>query len=62
MKQVSLPDNRKVSRHAWKILGATSLTNFVVGLDLSITNVAIPAMGREFTSASTADLSWVLTF
>lgn len=44
------------------MLGATSLTNFVVGLDLSITNVAIPDMQREFSAASTADLSWVLTF
>ncbi len=51
-----------VDRHAWAVLGATSLTNFVVGLDLSITNVAVPDMQREFASASTADLSWVLTF
>ncbi len=51
-----------VDGSAWKVLGATSLTNFVVGLDLSITNVAIPDMQREFASASTADLSWVLTF
>ncbi len=51
-----------VDRSAWKVLGATSLTNFVVGLDLSITNVAVPDMQREFSTASTADLSWVLTF
>ncbi|WP_428122836.1 MFS transporter [Candidatus Poriferisodalis sp.] len=62
MIQVIHPGTLNVSSRAWKILGATSLTNFVVGLDLSITNVAIPDMGREFTSASTADLSWVLTF
>ena len=44
------------------MLGATALTNFVVGLDLSITNVAVPDIERHFTSASTADISWVLTF
>jgi MFS family permease len=51
-----------VDRRAWRILAATSLTNFLVGLDLSITNVAVPDMRREFTNASTADVSWVLTF
>ena len=44
------------------MLAATALTNFVVGLDLSITNVAIPDLETTFESASTADLSWVLTF
>jgi hypothetical protein len=51
-----------VSRHAWKILGVTSLTNFVAGLDLSMANVAIPDIQRTFPTASTADVSWVLTF
>lgn len=55
-------DGDRVTGRAWKILGATALTNFVVGLDLSITNVAVPDMQREFADASTADLSWVLTF
>ena len=62
MKQVTVPTAVRVSRQAWKVLGATALTNFVVGLDLSITNVAVPDIGREFISASTADTSWVLTF
>jgi len=61
--QVSLQDaSRVVDSGAWKVLGATSLTNFVVGLDLSITNVAVPDIQREFSTASTADVSWVLTF
>ncbi|MGH1491464.1 MAG: MFS transporter [Acidimicrobiales bacterium] len=51
-----------VSRHAWKILGATSLTNFVAGLDLSMVNVAVPDIQETFPTASTADVSWVLTF
>ena len=62
VKQVTPPTTARVSRQAWKVLGATALTNFVVGLDLSITNVAVPDIGREFISASTADTSWVLTF
>lgn len=52
----------KVSSAAWKILVATCLTNFVIGLDLSITNVAIPNIEKSFSSASTADVSWCLTF
>ncbi|HCJ85702.1 MAG TPA: hypothetical protein DHV80_04020 [Acidimicrobiaceae bacterium] len=52
----------KVSAASWKILIATCLTNFVIGLDLSITNVAIPNIEKSFSSASTADVSWCLTF
>lgn len=52
----------RVSRHAWKILGATSLTNFVAGLDLSMVNVAVPDIQETFPDVSTADVSWVLTF
>ncbi|MEL7157675.1 MAG: MFS transporter [Actinomycetota bacterium] len=62
MTQAAPVDSARVTGRAWKILGATALTNFVVGLDLSITNVAVPDMQREFAGASTADLSWVLTF
>ena len=52
----------RVSATACKILVATCLTNFVIGLDLSITNVAIPNIQESFASASTADISWSLTF
>ncbi len=66
IKQVSpseLPQQLpKVSAASWKILIATCLTNFVIGLDLSITNVAIPNIEKSFSSASTADVSWCLTF
>lgn len=44
------------------MLAATSLANLLVGLDTSIASVAFPALKSAFTSASTADLSWVLTF
>ncbi len=52
----------RVPHVAWKILIATCLTNFVIGLDLSITNIAIPNIQETFTSASTSDVSWCLTF
>ena len=52
----------RVTKTAWKVLIATSLTNFAVGLDMSMTNVAIPDIQRSFPSASTADLSWAITF
>ena len=56
------PELTKVSSTAWKILVATCLTNFVIGIDLSVTNVAIPNIQESFASASTADISWSLTF
>ena len=65
MKKVSVggaEGNVVVTKRAWKVLGVTSLTNIAIGLDLSITNVAIPDMQSSFPSASTADLSWTLTF
>lgn len=66
MKVVSFEDGSheltKVSATAWKILIATCLTNFVIGFDLAITNVAIPNIENSFSSANTADISWCLTF
>ncbi len=60
--QSAVGADARVSRQAWKILGATSLTNFVAGLDLSMVNVAVPNIQETFPTASTADVSWVLTF
>lgn len=54
--------NTNISKRAWLVLAATSLANFLVGLDTSIASVAFPALKAAFPSASTADLSWVLTF
>ena len=52
--RVSIPHS------AWKVLAATGLGMFIVGLDLSIANVAFPDIQRSFPTASLADLSWVL--
>lgn len=45
----------------WPVFLVTSLGAFLVSLDLSIVNVAFPALARAFPSASRADLSWVVT-
>lgn len=57
-----LATDGRVTRRAWLVLIATSLGIFLVGVDTSIANVAFPDLQADFPSASTADLSWVLTF
>ncbi len=39
----------------------TSLGAFMGSLDLSIVNVAFPALERSFSGDTTADLAWVIT-
>ena len=39
----------------------TALGAFVASLDLSIVNVAFPAIHRSFTGSTQADLAWILT-
>jgi EmrB/QacA subfamily drug resistance transporter len=45
----------------WQVFVVTSLGAFLVSLDLSIVNVAFPAMARAFPAASRGDLAWVVT-
>jgi EmrB/QacA subfamily drug resistance transporter len=45
----------------WQVFVVTSLGAFVVSLDLSIVNVAFPAMAQAFPTASRAELAWVIT-
>jgi EmrB/QacA subfamily drug resistance transporter len=45
----------------WQVFAVTSLGAFVVSLDLSIVNVAFPAMALAFPAASRAELAWVIT-
>jgi EmrB/QacA subfamily drug resistance transporter len=44
----------------WQVLTVVSVAVFMVSLDLFIVNIAFPDIGRDFTSAGTAELSWVL--
>ena len=45
----------------WAVFAVTSLGAFVVSLDLSIVNVAFPAMAQAFPAANRAELAWVIT-
>ena len=40
---------------------ALALANFVVVLDVTIANLALPAVGRDFAVDDIADLSWIVT-
>ena len=44
----------------WKVLLLSSLAVFMVFLDVTIVNIAFPAIRRTFTDTSLSDLSWVL--
>lgn len=44
----------------WKVLLVVSVAVFMASLDLFIVNVAFPDIGRDFSGASEASLSWVL--
>jgi len=49
------PDPRR-----WKALALLALADFLVILDSTIVNIALPSIGREL-HATTAQLSWVIT-
>ncbi|WP_346174869.1 MFS transporter [Streptomyces cuspidosporus] len=49
------PDPRR-----WLILAVASTAQFLAVLDLIAVNIAFPAIGADFRSAATAELSWVL--
>ncbi|MES4903158.1 MULTISPECIES: MFS transporter [unclassified Streptomyces] len=49
------PDPRR-----WLVLAVASTAQFLAVLDLIAVNIAFPAIGADFRSASTAALSWVL--
>lgn len=66
MKELTRPSELPPSPEArsiplWQVFAVTSLGAFVVSLDLSIVNVAFPAMAAAFPEASRAQLSWVIT-
>ena len=43
------------------VFGVTAIAAFMASLDLSIVNVAFPALERSFPRASQAELAWVIT-
>lgn len=48
------------SRRRWLALGFLALAQFLVVLDASIVNIALPVLGDQL-ALSTADLAWVVT-
>ncbi|MGD0054177.1 MAG: DHA2 family efflux MFS transporter permease subunit [Acidimicrobiales bacterium] len=63
MKRLTGPGeaNRQAGRARTLIFVVTSLGAFMGSLDLSIVNVAFPALERSFSHDSTAALAWVIT-
>ena len=53
--QRSIPDPRR-----WKALAILAMADFVVILDATIVNIALPSIGRSL-HASTGSLSWVIS-
>lgn len=47
-------------RRAWKVLALTSVAVLMAFLDVTIVNIAFPAIRTSFPHSSTGDLSWVL--
>lgn len=61
MKELSGPPGEGAVAPLWKVFLLTSLGAFVVSLDMSIVNVAFPALARTFSQATRAELAWVVT-
>jgi EmrB/QacA subfamily drug resistance transporter len=47
--------------HPWRAFTPLAVAIFLTTLDLTVINVALPAIARDFPSASLASLSWLLT-
>ena len=57
---VSALQRRPSLPREWKVLLLSSLAVFMVFLDVTIVNIAFPAIRHTFTDTSLSDLSWVL--
>lgn len=57
---VSALRRRRSPSREWKVLLLSSLAVFMVFLDVTIVNIAFPAIRHTFTDTSLSDLSWVL--
>jgi EmrB/QacA subfamily drug resistance transporter len=56
------PDTpRTESSRAWATLWITSVSMFLVSMDVTIVSVALPGITNDFSNTSTATLSWVFT-
>ena len=48
------------TRHGWKVLAIVAAGVFMAALDVTIVNIAFPAIADEFAPASLSSLSWIL--
>src|SRR5262245_56016680 len=55
------PANQYDSRRAWATLWITSISMFLVSMDVTIVSVALPDISKDFSNTSSATLSWVFT-
>lgn len=44
----------------WWVLAVVSAAQFLTILDLWVVNIALPALQRDFTPATLADVSWII--
>jgi NTE family protein len=60
MRRLTLDVGGPDRRREWKVLLLSSVAVFMVFLDVTIVNIAFPAIRRTFAGTSLSDLSWVL--
>src|SRR4051794_36806568 len=60
MNPVTTAPSHTLDPRRWKALSILALADFVVILDATIVNIALPSIGRSL-HASTSSLSWVVT-
>ena len=54
-------DESSATRWPWAVLILVSVAQFMVIIDATVVNIALPAIGKAFRFASAADLQWVAT-
>ena len=54
-------DDSRTRRWPWTALILVSVAQFMVIIDATVVNIALPSIGKAFRLASAADLQWVAT-
>jgi EmrB/QacA subfamily drug resistance transporter len=54
-------DAPMVDRKSWSLLILLSVAQFMVIIDMTVVNIALPTIGRALRFGSAADLQWVVT-
>jgi MFS family permease len=56
----SVPQQQADARRPWSVLVLLAVAQFMVILDITVVNVALPSIGRDLAFAA-GDLQWVVT-